>query len=340
MVTIPRHIFAPMEGFARITICALALLLLAAPRGLDVDSIRNASAQPIPAELSRQLSSMTVQGDALLEANVATAERRNAAIPFASRNSDVMTPFRAISSTDPNFSTALACLTEAIYYEAANESAAGKRSVAQVILNRVRHPAYPRTVCGVIYQGYADPVCQFSYTCDGSLARRPLDRQWRESRDVARAALAGHVERSVGTATHYHADYVLPYWAFNLEKIHQEGTHIFYRLPGSAGRSGNFAARWNGREFRPAFDPTRYLNADLDDAIDTGGIPLSPEFRRDPTDRRADNDIGGRMDPSTGWQLEIPDPTAASDGYRAALDEQARNNPPASQPPPANGAQQ
>lgn len=315
-------ILSQLGSYARLGSCLLALLLLAAPRGLDVTNNNAIVEFELNEELAGQLSSMTVQGEALIDTGGESAELRNSEIPFAARGRDAMTPFRLIASTDPNFATALSCLTEAIYYEAANESVAGKRSVAQVVLNRVRHPAYPRTVCGVIYQGFADPVCQFSYTCDGSLARRPLDRQWRESRAVARAALSGHVERSVGTATHYHADYVLPYWAFNLEKIHQEGRHIFYRFPGTAGRSANFAARWTGREYRPEFDPARFRASEADEG-ELVAIPLSPEFRRDPTDRRADNDVGGRMDPTTGWQLDIPDPVAASNGYQATLEEQA-----------------
>ena len=132
--------------------------------------------------------------------------------------------------------------------------------MAQVILNRVTHPAYPSSVCGVIYQGFADPVCQFSYTCDGSLARRPMASLWRQSREVAAAALGGYVERSVGSATHYHADYVVPYWAYRLEKVRVEGRHIFYRFPGSAGRSASFVARWNGRESKPAFNPDRFAD--------------------------------------------------------------------------------
>ncbi|WP_416365907.1 cell wall hydrolase [Sphingomonas aerolata] len=72
---------------------------------------------------------------------------------------------------------ALLCLTTAIYYEAASEPDAGQRAVAQVILNRVRHPAFPATVCGVVYQGPhsggAPTACQFSFACDGATARAP-----------------------------------------------------------------------------------------------------------------------------------------------------------------------
>src|SRR3546814_10013540 len=81
------------------------------------------------------------------------------------------------------------CLTQAIYYEAATESDSGKAAVAQVILNRLRHPAFPRTVCGVVYQGSSRPGCQFSFTCDGSIRRAPVPALWRRAAEIARAAL-------------------------------------------------------------------------------------------------------------------------------------------------------
>src|SRR6476660_5886742 len=73
-------------------------------------------------------------------------------------------------SRDPaTFDRSLQCLTQAIYYEARNQSDDGERAVAQVVLNRVRHPAFPNTVCGVVYQGAVRPGggCQFTFTCDG-----------------------------------------------------------------------------------------------------------------------------------------------------------------------------
>ncbi len=134
------------------------------------------------------------------------------------------------------------CLTSAIYYEAGNESSQGKRAVAQVILNRVRHPAYPKTLCGVVYQGSERRTgCQFTFTCDGSLARRPARDPWEQARMIAIGAISGAVEPSVGMATHYHANYVLPYWASSLDKVSQIGTHIFYRWKGAWGRRKAFS---------------------------------------------------------------------------------------------------
>ncbi|MXO74189.1 cell wall hydrolase [Altererythrobacter aerius] len=149
---------------------------------------------------------------------------------------------------------ALQCMTMALYYEAANEPADGQRAVAQVILNRVAHPSYPASVCGVVFQGSERRTgCQFSFTCDGSLARIPARAAWDRARGIAAAALAGYVHRPVGFATHYHATYVLPYWASSLENVGTIGLHTFYKWRGVAGRSDAFAARYRGHE--PAAAP-------------------------------------------------------------------------------------
>ena len=98
------------------------------------------------------------------------------------------------------------------------------------------------------------------FSSDGSpphrrrLSRQPMARQWQESRRVAQAALAGSVEPEVGTATHYHADYVLPRWAFTLGKLQKIGAHIFYRFPGRAGSALAFSDRWSGSERIPRLD--------------------------------------------------------------------------------------
>jgi cell wall hydrolase len=144
---------------------------------------------------------------------------------------------------------AIECMTQAIYYEAANEGAAGQRGVAQVILNRMRHPGFPSSVCGVVYQGSHLPTgCQFTFTCDGSLLRTPAPALWTQARRIAIESLDGRVDSAVGHATHYHADYVLPYWADSLLKQVQIGHHIFYRLRGGLGSSAAFSQRYAGAE--------------------------------------------------------------------------------------------
>lgn len=151
---------------------------------------------------------------------------------------------------------ALKCLTDAIYYEAANEPDAGQRAVAQVILNRMRHPTYPNSVCGVIYQGSERATgCQFSYSCDGSMARIPARASWLRAQHVAAQALAGSVYAPVGMATHYHATYVYPYWAPSLNFVGTIGAHRFYSWKGSAGRQSAFFRSHAGREPFPGPKP-------------------------------------------------------------------------------------
>lgn len=129
------------------------------------------------------------------------------------------------------------CLTEAVYYEARGEGDAGMRAVAQVILNRVRHPAYPRTICGVVYQGAERRTgCQFSFTCSGVMGRRVDTRMWKRAEAVATSALSGHVMKAVGSSTHFHTVNVAPVWRHRLDRIATVGNHVFYQLPGRGSR--------------------------------------------------------------------------------------------------------
>lgn len=141
------------------------------------------------------------------------------------------------------------CLAQAIWYEAASESEAGQRAVAQVVLNRVSHPNWPGSVCGVVYQGSQRSTgCQFSFTCDGSLRRSAGGASWARAQRIAREALSGSVYRPVGYATHYHTLWVNPYWAPSLDHIGTIGAHRFYRLKGGAGRKEAFTLRYSGFE--------------------------------------------------------------------------------------------
>lgn len=144
---------------------------------------------------------------------------------------------------------ALDCLTAAVYYEAASEPDIGQRAVAQVVLNRVAHPAYPATVCGVVYQGSQRKTgCQFTFTCDGSLARRPNAMFWERARQVALAALGGYVHRPAGLATHYHTVQIYPYWAPSLNYLGTIGAHRFYTFKGKAGQGATFRFAFVGGE--------------------------------------------------------------------------------------------
>jgi spore germination cell wall hydrolase CwlJ-like protein len=177
------------------------------------------------------------------------AREINGQIPFASGTIPAAQPFYLKAVSPAERERAVRCLTNAIYYEAALEPLDGQRAVAQVVLNRVRDPNFPKSVCGVVYQGWERQTgCQFSFTCDGALLRSPIPVLWQDDRKVAEAALDGYVQASVGVATHYHADYVAPYWAPNLVKLSQIGAHIFYRWPGNAGLPQAFNARYQGGE--------------------------------------------------------------------------------------------
>jgi len=126
------------------------------------------------------------------------------------------------------------CLATGIYFEARGESVKGQAAVAQVILNRVRNPAYPKTICGVVYQNEDwQNACQFSFACDNVKERVNSPEHWRIARQVAMAVTAGKIWLpEVGSATHYHAVYVRPKWAAEMVKVGRIGMHIFYRTYG------------------------------------------------------------------------------------------------------------
>ncbi|PTM98415.1 spore germination cell wall hydrolase CwlJ-like protein [Mycoplana dimorpha] len=126
------------------------------------------------------------------------------------------------------------CLTAGIYFEARGEPLKGQAAVAQVILNRVRNPAYPNTVCGVVYQGEKLRTgCQFSFTCDGIPDVVLAPWHWKTAREIAMAVTAGKIWLpEVGSATHYHANYVKPNWGPTMARVATIGKHIFYRTYG------------------------------------------------------------------------------------------------------------
>jgi hypothetical protein len=155
----------------------------------------------------------------------------------ASGEAGVAAPF--VASRDPaEFEQSLECLTQAVYYEARNQSADGQRAVAQVVLNRVRHPSYPNSVCGTVFQGSDRATgCQFSFTCDGSMYREIEPYAWDFAQQIAREALSGSVYRPVGLALNYHSTSIRPYWAPSLTRQAVVGAHIFYRRPESTEAS-------------------------------------------------------------------------------------------------------
>jgi spore germination cell wall hydrolase CwlJ-like protein len=173
----------------------------------------------------------------------------NALVPVSNQPNPPAKPFMLKSDDVVNYQRAVNCLTAAVYFEAASESQTGQQAVAQVVLNRMRHPAFPKSVCGVVFEGsQLSTGCQFSFTCDGSLNRTPSAEGWQRARKVAIAALGGFVASGVGQATHYHAVYVAPYWSPSLLKVKNIGAHIFYRWMGGSGMPHAFTGVYAGNE--------------------------------------------------------------------------------------------
>ncbi|WP_417319285.1 cell wall hydrolase [Erythrobacter aureus] len=183
-----------------------------------------------------------------LESNDARA--RNAAIDFAAAGPGTASPF-GFRGSEADRVRARDCLALAGMAEAGGGDA-DQRAVMQVILNRVRHPAFAGTVCGVVFEGSQRPTgCQFSFTCDGSLARRYSDAAWRAARERAEDMLGGATHAPVGNSTHFHADYVYPWWSDRLDKVAQVGPHIFFRWRGFWGSRAALSASYRGAEPDP-----------------------------------------------------------------------------------------
>ncbi|MGE7196981.1 cell wall hydrolase [Brevundimonas naejangsanensis] len=170
-------------------------------------------------------------------------------------------PFRLDGALDQ--SRDLECLTQAVYYEARGEGRDGMKAVAQVVLNRARHPAFPKTVCAVVYQGAnRGSGCQFSFTCNGAMRGAVNRSAWNRAREVATKALSGQVFSAVGNATHFHTTAVSPSWRNNLIRVNQVGDHLFYRFGGRSGASQAFA--YNPRPSGQVEQAPRLVQASLD----------------------------------------------------------------------------
>ena len=319
-----------LERWLLIAILAMVAALaisFALPRLTEAMSASQSSAEEkAQADLTKigPVDTISVDDKAQIMVEGADAQAGNAAIPFITTPLGQVQAFGINAAKAETYATALQCLTQAVYYEAAVEPLQGRRAVAQVVLNRVRHPAYPKSVCGVVYQGAERRTgCQFSFTCDGALLRAPAAGPWREAREVARAALAGYVESSVGTATFYHADYVLPKWAYQLGKITQIGRHLFYRFNGAYGSAAIFTGRYSGIEAIPALDLAALRERALEDGMQleetapafVPGLTVTPDV----TDRHAEGDVGGRIDMTKTWRPSIPDPVSGNSNLKQAV---------------------
>ncbi|WP_395336113.1 cell wall hydrolase [Novosphingobium sp. BL-8H] len=191
------------------------------------------------------------------------AQRINAAIPFASVRDTAAAPFRFAGSSEDRL-RAIDCIANAAYYEAGGDLD-GQRAVAQVVLNRMRHPAFPASACGVVFQGSERVTgCQFTFTCDGAMARRPMPWLWDKARAIAAKALDGAVYAPVGHATHYHTDWVAPPWSGELDKIARVGPHLFFRWRGGWGSAAIFRQRTDPGE--PSIVPAGRVTGSLQPA--------------------------------------------------------------------------
>ena len=233
----------------RRTMPAIAILAVAAVIALWIVL----ATAPRPATTSRRAAPMPVIAAPRVEPQVFAAvtpddaRASNARVPVIAGAIEAARPF-AYAGSALDRSRALACLAAAAYYEA-GDLPAGERAVAQVVLNRVRHPAFPKSVCGVVFQGSERTTgCQFTFTCDGAMRRMPSAAAWDRARTIADKALSGSVYKGVGTATHYHADWVVPYWRPTLDKIAAVEGQDFYRWKGRWGSRGAFSAHGGGPE--------------------------------------------------------------------------------------------
>jgi hypothetical protein len=207
------------------------------------------------------------------KASMVEARAVNAAVPLTTTPIPAAMPFILYGGAQDR-ERAIDCLAATIYYEAATEAVEGQMAVVQVVLNRVRHPAYPKSVCGVVFQGHERRTgCQFSYTCDGSMARRPSEELWKRFRGLARAMTNGMVYTPVGLATHYHTDWVLPAWSAELDKVRVERTHLFFRYHGYWGGPKAFSGRYLGAE------PVYPKLGNLSEAHKTAETPTFEEIK-------------------------------------------------------------
>lgn len=243
---------APLYLVGLLLLCLFAGLALFG-RGAEAGLMPGGEAAGPAPLAAEELASLPASAhDTVLQSDLSPedARARNAAAALAAGGVGVVTPF-VFGGTMADRERATGCLALAALAEAGSGDV-DQRAVMQVILNRVRHPAFANTVCGVVFEGSQRRTgCQFSFTCDGSLSRRYADSAMRAARQRAAEALGGYVYAPVGNATHYHADYVYPWWSPKLDKIAVQGPHIFYRWRGPWGESQALSASYRGAEPDP-----------------------------------------------------------------------------------------
>jgi hypothetical protein len=186
----------PRQWVATVVLALVLVLNIVAGISLLGGGTSGPAVAKVPAGLSADVQAQTPPAPEPLRFREIAPEEAvaiNAAVPIADVPNPPARPFMLAANSEIDKQRAIECLTSAIYYEAAIEPLAGQKAVAQVVLNRVRHPAYPNSVCGVVFQGAERRTgCQFTFTCDGALARTPMPSLWKQARKIAEAALSGH----------------------------------------------------------------------------------------------------------------------------------------------------
>ena len=251
---------ATLVGISALAIVGPALVVANAPTIVHVSK----RVKLPPGRVVPQAEVPEVEPVKFVDLSPEDARAFNATVPFSTAPNPAARPFRFAGGPE-DLARATDCMAAGILYEAGDDTL-GERAVAQVVLNRVRHPAFPKTVCGVVFEGQDRSTgCQFSFSCDGAITRwHPTDAAWRRARDVATASLSGAVFKQVGYATHYHTDWVVPYWQSSLDKITAVKTHLFFRWSGWWGTPPAF-----GRH-PETIEPVIAQLADLSDAHKTG----------------------------------------------------------------------
>lgn len=228
-----------------------------------------------------------VEPMAILEVAPETAREINAAIPISTAPNHAAQPFR-FDGDAASRTRAVDCLAAAQLYEAGDDPA-GQKAVAQVVINRLRHPAFPKTICGVVFQGAERRTgCQFTFTCDGALSRALSAAAWQRARALAERMLSGSTDPRVGLATHYHTDWVVPYWSASLDKITAVDTHLFFRWRGYWGTPPAFRGAQGGAE--PQVAKLAFLSPAHQSATMAASVP-DAERTYAPPDF---SDLGGR----------------------------------------------
>jgi spore germination cell wall hydrolase CwlJ-like protein len=240
----------------------LAQSLGSGPETVQQVALTNAAA---PTALLQQVSFVLDQ----------TPSARLSGVPLRKRDSMALSSLTSFTSENLGVveqeESELDCLAQAVYYEARSETVEGQKAVAEVVLNRVRDSRFPKSVCGVVYQGrYRDTGCQFTFTCDGSLRHKPSGEAWDRARAVALNVSLGFSAPLTNKATHYHTDYVNPYWKAGLVETTVIGTHIFYRFPKTGKEWTQARIRLDAQDQRNA--PDLLLTVDETPAHDADSL--------------------------------------------------------------------